>query len=133
MWSLRELSQLAQCACFLFVCLPVAHADDQVAVSGMVNDPAGAAIANAQVTIHWERNISNLHLKTPDHDFSLDTDARGVFSTHMPPGFYDLFIASSGFSPACRQIRLSSGHGGPYKFKLAVSRLMTGEFGDRFF
>ena len=133
MWSLRTVSQLAYCACLLLAFLLMARADDQVAISGTVVDSTGAAIGNARVTIHWERNISNLHFKAPDHDFSLNTDARGIFSTHMPPGFYDLFVTTDGFFPACRQIRLSGGHGGPYKFKLAVSRLMTDEFGNRFF
>lgn len=50
--------------------------------------------------------IGNIGIK---QDLMLRTDERGAFTTPLPPGFYDVFVSSPAFSPACRKIRIGKG------------------------
>jgi Carboxypeptidase regulatory-like domain len=78
-------------------------------VSGKVFDRAGAVIRGARVTIHWDPSGSN-QLKdiTGDsrEDVSVVTGEDGRFSVKLKPGFYDVFVAATGFSPHCEKVRL---------------------------
>lgn len=77
-------------------------------LSGIVRDPIGAVIPRSHVIIHWDSSglsylTDNIGMK---EDLIATTDAKGEFSVDLPPGFYDVFIASTAFTPYCEKIRL---------------------------
>jgi hypothetical protein len=39
-------------------------------------------------------------------DEHLQTDGRGSFTVHLPPGTYDVFLSALGFSPFCRKVEV---------------------------
>ncbi len=68
-------------------------------LSGTVNDPSGAKVAQAQ--IHLE---SQAHLEAPALQRDATTDPAGHFSVDLPAGSYRLVVTSSpGFEPYLRE------------------------------
>jgi hypothetical protein len=65
-------------------------------------------------------------------DRELISDAKGLFSTELPPGFYDVLISATAFSPDCRKIRIINGSAADFNPRLKVSTLVTKELGDTF-
>jgi hypothetical protein len=101
----------------------------QTQLRGVVSDPEGAAISGAHVVIHWDSSgngvglASNVGVK---QDLVLATDASGLFSANLPPGFYDVFVSAEAFSPDCRKVRTKSGIVA-YKTKLKLSPIVAQE------
>jgi hypothetical protein len=107
----------------------------QISLRGAVSDSSGAPIPGASITIHWDLSGSKTGLQTNvgiKADVSVKTDAKGLFQAEVPPGFYDLFVSSSGFSPQCRKVRVRQGQVTTYSPKLHVDPLVTQELGDTF-
>jgi hypothetical protein len=70
-------------------------------LSGTVRDSEGAVISNAHIVVHWDSSGSN-YLKDNlgiKQDIAATTDASGRFSVELPPGFYDVFVTATAFSP----------------------------------
>jgi hypothetical protein len=102
----------------------------------VVTDSESAVISGAHVFIHWDASGSKVGLTTNigiKEDRELISDARGLFSTELPPGFYDVFVSPMAFSPDCRKIRMINGSAADYNPRLKVSTLITKELGDTFF
>ena len=99
------------------------------AVTIKVTDELGAVIPKALVVLHadmLERGNPkpfNLELRT-----SSDGEAKAV----LPSGFFDAFVASTGFAPQCEKLRMRDGRPAALKFVLKVDKLMSDEYGDRF-
>lgn len=100
-------------------------------VKGTVTDADGAVIPETQVTFHWDpvghgdAIKDNVGIK---EDIRVKTDTVGEFSTSLPPGFYDLFVSSSGFTPSCRKVRIKAGKPAVYNFKLEMNPQVSKEF-----
>ena len=117
--------------CFLLA--PVASA--QNGLRGVVTDSEGAIISGAHIFIHWDASGSKVGLTTNigiTEDRTLISDAKGIFSADLPPGFYDVFVTAMAFSPDCRKIRIIKSHAEVYNPRLKVSALVTKELGDTF-
>jgi hypothetical protein len=101
----------------------------------MVTDSEGAIISGAHIFIHWDASGSKAGLTTnigTTEDRTLISDAKGLFSSDLPPGFYDVFVSATAFSPDCRKIRIIKGNPEVYNARLKVSALVTKELGDKF-
>jgi hypothetical protein len=88
--------------------LVFAFASRATTLSGTVRDSEGAVIAKAHVVIHWDFAGAaylgdNVAIK---EDITVSSDSDGKFSLDLPPGFYDVFVAASAFTPHCEKIRL---------------------------
>jgi hypothetical protein len=98
-------------------------------ISFFVRDAAGAAVSNAYVLIHsdsLERGDSrHFHLE-------LRTSLAGTARGQLPPGFFDVFIASPGMSPHCLKIRVRDGKPAKITAALKLDRLYVEEYGDDF-
>ncbi|HKO05908.1 MAG TPA: carboxypeptidase-like regulatory domain-containing protein, partial [Candidatus Acidoferrales bacterium] len=70
-------------------------------VTGTVLDPAGAAVAGAQITLE----------KLPPGAVSAHTtsDSQGHFAFDVPPGNYRLRIVRASFTPHQQELRLAAG------------------------
>jgi len=120
---------------FVAVTAVAAPASAQTHFNGAIRDSQGGVISGAHVLIHWDPSGSDVGLTSDvgiKQDLTLTTDANGSFSAALPPGFYDVFVSATAFSPDCRKIRLTAGQTGTYNVKLNVSRLVTKELGDVF-
>jgi hypothetical protein len=98
-------------------------------LSGTVRDSEGGVIAKAHVVIHWDAAGSNylgdnVGIK---EDIALSTDANGKFSLELPPGFYDVFVASTAFAPHCEKIRLKEKQTKSIEVKLPLSKITSQE------
>jgi len=101
-------------------------------LKGKVTDELGAAISQAQVTVHWDPSGSQVGLTTNvgiREDLILQTDKLGVFKAELPPGFYDLFVSSGAFSPECKKVRLKENAPLSMDFSLRVNPLVAKELG----
>jgi Carboxypeptidase regulatory-like domain len=98
-------------------------------LSGTVRDSEGAVLTNAHITVHWDPSGSQ-YLKGNHgikQDLTVETDSNGRFSLDLPPGFYDVFVSSSAFSPQCAKIRIKDEVTKTYEFKLKASPVTSKE------
>lgn len=92
-------------------------------LSGTVRDSEGAAISNSRVIVHWDSSGSN-YLKDNlgiKQDIAVTTDSSGHFSVELPPGFYDVFVTGTAFTPHCDKVRLKGQEARIYDVRLKVS------------
>lgn len=94
-----------------------------------VSDELGAVIERAFVLLRSDA----LERENPK-PFSLElrTNSNGHAKAFIPSGFYDVFVASTGFAPQCRKLRVRDGKPVTIKFVLKVDKLGLDEYGDRF-
>ena len=105
-------------------------------LKGEITDELGAAVSQSRVIVHWDSSGSQAGLKSNvgiSEDLILQTDEAGKFSTELPSGFYDLFVSSAAFSPACQKIRLKQESPLSVKFKLKANPLVTKELGHQIY
>jgi hypothetical protein len=113
--------------------IPAAAQEAQSRLLGKVVDTSGSVIANALVLIHWDSSGAgamlddNIGIK---EDLSFRTDSMGRFSAVLPPGFYDVFVASEAFTPMCGKIRVKAGKATNYNVKLKLSPIVSAEIGE---
>jgi hypothetical protein len=99
-------------------------------LKGEVKDTEGAAIAGARIVVHWDPAGSRVGLTSNigiEKDLQLIADQSGNFDADLPPGFYDLFISASAFSPSCMKIRVKASTTVTYTTKLKLSGLVAKE------
>ena len=102
----------------------------QTHLSGVVRDSEGAVISGAHIFIHWDPSGSEVGLRTNvgiKQDLTLTTDDNGSFSAELPPGFYDVLVMATAFSPDCRKIRPKAGQTATINAKLNVSLIVMKE------
>ena len=105
-------------------------AEAQVSSSTIrVTDELGAVIGRAFVLLHADA----LERENPkSFSMELRTNNEGEAKAELPSGFYDLFVASTGFAPHCEKLRVRDGKPLTIKIVLKVDKLMSNEYGDRF-
>jgi len=94
-----------------------------------VSDEVGAVIPKALVTIRGET--------TPEQNakpslLELRTDSEGQARAGLPAGFYDVFVALSGFAPRARKVRVSEGQSAALSFALELDERWAKEHGEEF-
>jgi hypothetical protein len=97
-------------------------------IAGTVRDSAGAVVAKAQITVHRDP-VGGAKEST---DAVVSSDKNGQFTLNIAPGFYDLFVSASGFSPECTKVRASETKPAIYMPRLRADPLVVKEFGDIF-
>jgi len=98
-----------------------------------VADSSGAGISGATILIHWDPAGSEVGLASNvgiKQDLVVKTDRDGKFAADLPPGFYDVFVSSMAFTPACRKLRLKGAAPLDVKFRMAVDPGVVKELGD---
>jgi len=97
-------------------------------LSVKVVDELGAVIPKALVLLHADA----LERDNPKpFDLELRTTTEGEAKGLLPSGFYDVFVASTGFSPHCEKLRVRDGKPVGLRLVLRVDKLMSDEYGDR--
>ena len=121
-----------QRALFIAVVLlaPYVTGADPGGIRGAITDSEGAAIARAQIYIHWDPAGAGVGLKDNvgiPRDATTSTDKTGHYSVSLPPGFYDVMVSASAFSPQCRKVRVRANQFAAYEAKLAADPLVSSE------
>jgi hypothetical protein len=111
--------------CFVAVAAPVGT------IQGRVSDSDGAAIKGAQILFHLDS--SGQTKATPTVDIVRETDVMGHFDVQLEPGFYDVCIMATAFTPECRKILVSKNGGNTqHNARLNADPLVIKHLGDRF-
>ena len=105
------------------------HPAQGSAVTIEVTDELGAVIPKALVVLHADALESD---NPKSFNLELRTSSEGEAKAVLPSGFFDAFIASTGFAPHCEKLRMRDGKPAALKFVLKVDKLMSDEYGDRF-
>jgi hypothetical protein len=116
--------------CFPILLLLTTVPTNASTLSGTVRDSEGAVIAKAQIIIHWDPSGANYYLKDNlgiKQDITILSDVMGKFSVELPPGFYDIVVMATSFSPQCDVVRLKDKEAKDYKVKLKVSGIISKE------
>jgi len=103
-------------------------------ITGRVTDSEGAAISHARVLVHWDSAGGAVGLTDNvglTDDLSVFTDGKGQYSANVPPGFYDVFVRSMGFTPLASKVRVKKGESSTYNGKMSADPLVTKELGDK--
>jgi hypothetical protein len=117
------------CLLLLFALSTVAAINPDPSVTILVTDELGAVIPNAVVWIHQDPTTV-FNLKTPKlDDLSGRTDNEGKITWRLGPGFYDVFVTATAFSPACRKLRVRAAAQVSVPFKLKVDPIVSEEIG----
>jgi|ERR1051326_1620751 hypothetical protein len=119
----------------LFLCFSGLSAGQQSAVTGQVTDSEGAVIGNARVLVHWDSSGSTVRLKDNigiKEDISVITDGSGHYSAAVPPGFYDVFVSATGFTPMATKVRVKVERPATFSPRLSADPIVTKELGDSF-
>ena len=101
---------------------------------GAVKDSSDTPLSGAMVLIHWDRAGAPAGLRSNigiEADLRTATKEDGSFTADLPPGFYDVFVAATAFTPTCRKIRINAGEAQEIRFRLNVDDLYTVEMGNR--
>jgi hypothetical protein len=94
-----------------------------------VTDELGAVISKTFVVFRAD----SLERKDPKPFYlELRTNSEGEAKAVLPSGFYDVFVAQTGFAPYCQKLRVRDGKPVALKFVLKVDKLMADEYGDTF-
>jgi hypothetical protein len=99
-------------------------------ISGKVTDSEGAVIAKVRVLIHWDSSGSAVGLTDnlgTKQDVIVVTDASGQYSANLPPGFYDVFVSATAFTPIATKVRVKEGKPSIFSPKLNVDPLVSKE------
>jgi len=89
MKRIRLVLHLLGCALLLFACAVASSAQTSAEITGLVKDPAGAAVSGASVTITNKATGANRNATT---------NSEGLYSfPSLPPGTYELKVEQTGF------------------------------------
>jgi hypothetical protein len=98
---------------------------------GSVADHEDASIGDAIVLIHWSGRGADAKPGSPaglTEDLRIRTDKSGKYSAELAPGFYDIAVFATGFTPRALKVRLRGGEPTLSNIKLEVDPLMCAEF-----
>lgn len=117
---------------FPVACLAIEAAPAQSPgnLKGTIKDPVGAFIARAFVVVHPDTaglpSIDNRDTVT------LTSDAKGSFTLDVKPGFYDVCVMASAFTPQCKKVQVKEGKISSQTFILRISPLVEKQIADTF-
>lgn len=99
-------------------------------VKGHITDSEGAAIKGAEVLFHLDP--SGNAKPSPSVDVFRKTNATGGFEIQLTPGFYDVCIMATAFTPECSKILVNKENQTDHDVHLNASPLVIKHLGDRF-
>ena len=65
-------------------------------------------------------------------DVIVVTNVTGHYSADVPPGFYDVFVSATAFTPVATKVRVKNGQSVIFAAKLNADPLISREMGDEF-
>jgi hypothetical protein len=122
-------SCLSRAFILVFLCLSCSFATPQSAINGQITDTEGAVISNARVLVHWDASSSGLGLTGIKQDVAVIADVTGHYFADVPPGFYDVFVSASAFTPVASKVRVKEGQTETFSAKLNADPLVSKELG----
>ncbi len=111
-----------------FILCPGLTLGSPSALKGRVTDSEGAAIQGAHLLFHLDpsgKTKSGLEV-----DVMRDTDAQGAFNVQLEPGFYDVCVMATAFTPQCTKVLLSSQGIAHQDFHLSADPLVLKHIAD---
>jgi Carboxypeptidase regulatory-like domain len=117
-------------ACAVALCCSAATAASLGTIKGRVSDSEGAAIKGAHVLFHPDPSGQGRWMSRPD--VTRETDAVGRFDIQLEPGFYDICVMATAFTPECKKILVTNGSTLQHDIQLKADPLVVQHLGDRF-
>jgi hypothetical protein len=99
-------------------------------VKGQVTDSEGAAIKGAHVLFHLDP--SGRAKPATSVDAVRETSVAGYFEVQLDPGFYDVCVMATAFTPECGKILVSKQGDVGHDVRLNADPLVIKHLGDRF-
>lgn len=99
-------------------------------VKGQITDSEGAAIKGAHLLFHLDP--SGRTKPAMSADIVRETDATGHFDLQLEPGFYDVCVMATAFTPECRKILLTKEGDIQHDVHLNADPLVIKHLGDQF-
>jgi hypothetical protein len=124
------VTRLARLALFVVLSFSAAFAGARGSVHGKVNDSEGAAIKKAHVLFHPD--ASGRDHPESRSEVTCETNATGQFEVELEPGFYDVCVMATAFTPVCTKTLVTQGQPVNYDARLKADPLITQYFGDTF-
>jgi hypothetical protein len=115
-------------ALVFILCSSAAVAVSSGIVRGQVSDSEGAVTQRAHLLFHPD--TSGRSQSVPAADVVRETDAMGRFDVQLEPGFYDVCIMATAFTPECRKILVSKEEIVQHDARLKVDPLISQHLGD---
>jgi hypothetical protein len=81
------------------------------------------------VLVHWDASSSGLGLTGIKQDVAVIADVTGHYFADVPPGFYDVFVSASAFTPVASKVRVKEGQTETFSAKLNADPLVSKELG----
>lgn len=99
-------------------------------IKGNVSDSEGSAINNAHIIVHAD--LAGRANRTVVPDQTRETNAEGGYEMQLEPGFYDVCITASAFSPECKKVFVTSSKTSKYDAHLKADPLVSEHLADTF-
>lgn len=112
------------------LCSPVAIAASPGTIKGRVLDSEGAAVKGAHLLFHPDG--SGQAKPVLRSDVMRESDAAGRFEVQLEPGFYDVCIMATAFTPECKKILVVNGDAIQHDARLNADPLVMQHLGDKF-
>jgi hypothetical protein len=111
---------LAIAIAFLGFCLSggLMAAQNDGTLRGVLLDPQGSAIADAEIHLRWNDANGEVCWNAPHcpktkkpqkRSLSVRTEMDGEFSVRLPPGNWDVLAYRDGFAPVCTVVSVEAG------------------------
>lgn len=112
------------------LCSSAATAASPGTVKGQVLDSEGAVIKGAHLLFHPD--ASGQARPGIRQDVMKESDASGRFEVQLEPGFYDVCVMATAFTPECRKVLVVTGNTFQQDARLKADPLVMQHLGDKF-
>jgi hypothetical protein len=112
------------------LCCSAATAASPGTIKGRVVDSEGAVIKGAHLLFHPDPSGQNKPASRSD--VMRETDAAGRFDVQLEPGFHDVCVMATAFSPECRKVLVTGGGTIQHDAQLKADPLVMRHLGDTF-
>jgi hypothetical protein len=126
---LNEMKFLLAAVTISFYC-SLATSATPGTIKGRVLDSEGAVIKGAHLLFHPDS--SGQSKPGSRSDMVRETDAAGRFDIRLHPGFYDVCVMATAFTPECRKVLVTTGKAILYDTQLKMDALVMQHLGDKF-
>ncbi len=114
----------------VILCSAVAIAASPGTIKGHVLDSEGAVIKGAHLLFHPD--ASGQAKPAIRSDVMRESDAAGRFEVQLDPGFYDVCVMATAFTPECKKVLIVSGEAIQRDARLKADPLVMRQLGDKF-
>ena len=94
----------------------IVSASDTGMLKGVVKDQEGAIVPNSYVLVHRSG-------PGEAEDVRVKAERDGSFPIGLAPGFYDIFVTTTGFAPTCKKVEVKSGQTSVYNPRIGMSKI----------